>query len=76
MFCWLAYFLSHYRKSLSYSHDVLPEKAIRSPTSIVQGELAVPGDKNALAGDFFFRRIIGEELVFRDREVSRSDVCV
>ena len=72
----LTYFLSHYRKSLSYSHDVLPEKAIRSPTSTVQGEMAARGDKNAVAGDFFFRGIVGEGLALRKREVSRGDVCV
>ena len=36
---------------------VLPEKAIRSPTSTVQGKMAVPGGKNALAGDYFFHGI-------------------
>ena len=76
MFCCLAYFLSHYRKSLSYSHDVLPEKAIRSPTSTVRGKMAARGDKKAVVGDFFFRGIVGKELALREREVSRSDVCV
>ena len=72
----LAYFLLYSRKSLSYKHEVLPKNAIRSPTSEVQGEMAVLGGKNTFAVGFFFYVILKKRLAYSIRNVGKGNVDV
>ncbi len=73
---WLAYFLSQSRKSLSYSHNVLPEKAFRSATSLVQKKMAVLGGKKTYVVGFLFCGTLKKRLAQRVRNVCTSDIDV
>ena len=73
---WLAYFLSQSRKSLSYSHNVLPEKVFRSATSLVQKKMAVLGGKKTYVVGLLFCGTLKKRLAQRVRNVCTSDIDV
>ena len=66
---WLAYFLPHSRKSLSYRHDILPKNTTRSPASKAQGKMAVLGSKDTLMVGFFSYGIFKKQLAQSIRNV-------
>ena len=72
----LAYFLPYSRKSLSYRHEVLPENAIRSPASELQGKMAVLGGKNTFPVGFFFYEILKKRLAYSVRNVGKGNIDV
>ena len=57
-------------------HEVLPENAIRSPASEVQGKMAVLGGINTFAIGFFFYGILKKQSAYSIRNVSKGNVDV
>ena len=59
-----------------YSHNVLPEKAFRSTTSLVQKKMAVLGGKKTYVVGFLFCGTLKKRLAQRVRNVCTSDIDV